>query len=790
MLEIRERRILIHGKPTLLLSGEVHYFRLDREDWEDRVVKARSCGCNVVASYIPWIIHEPTEGAFDLDGRTRPENDLGAFIDLCASYGLKFLARPGPFIMAEMKNEGIPYWVYEKHPDAVPVTWEGERARSKTLDILHAGYLECCRNWYRAVMPLLRSRLHPNGPVVAVQLDNEVGMLQWVNNQPDLTEDFLCRFSEWLTMRYSEAALAARYPIDIRDPASRAHNFRNPENPYALAFHNDYAAFSTHRIALYIAKLREFAESEGIRDVPFLVNIHGTGGGNGKTFPIGIAQLLESYTQAEGYLSGSDHYFGELQRDNAQDLYMINAFMEAVHRPEQPLTSLEFEVGTGDYGETGAVRQSGASADLKVKLSVVQGNRLLNYYLLSGGVNPKLAQPVGDGNDRVAFTGERHGFAAPISPEGAPTERYYDLAETNRTIGTLAPWLADMDEERDSLYLGFVPRYYRTDYHRPGPMRQFVDALEWIRDPLQTLTRAMLFAGYRFGARNLESGALDPADTPALAVVLARYADRRLQTNLADYVRNGGRLIVYGDFPTMDTEGRPCLILADALGVVPIGPVEASGDYHLSVQGSGWAEGPEVRVWRAFEFADTEGSFAQLVGRTGVCGFQRSVGRGSAIVLTCNHPSHMRLFRSVFHRTIGPPQWSVGAPNDGVLVSSMANRSGERVLLLANLDHEPKPLSLTCGGNGLLPNVLLPARRTALLPLGLRVGSLRVVSSPRELASIIGHRIEFGTGLIGGEIELESHATLTVEGAMARREGTKWTLTPENDSTKVVVTMA
>ena len=29
----------------------------------------------------------------------------------------------------------------------------------------------------------------------------------------------------------------------------------------------------------------------------------------------------------------------------------MNAFMAAVHDAEQPLTSLEFEAGTGDYGE-------------------------------------------------------------------------------------------------------------------------------------------------------------------------------------------------------------------------------------------------------------------------------------------------------------------------------------------------------------------------------------------------------------------------------------------------------
>lgn len=51
-------------------------------------------------------------------------------------------------------------------------------------------------------------------------------------------------------------------------------------------------------------------------------------------------------------------------------------------------------------------------------MCIAQGNRLLNYYLFAGGRNYRLDERRGDGNDRIAATGERHGFAAPIDPEG------------------------------------------------------------------------------------------------------------------------------------------------------------------------------------------------------------------------------------------------------------------------------------------------------------------------------------------------------------------------------------
>ena len=128
-----------------------------------------------------------------------------------------------------------------------------------------------------------------------------------------------------------------------------------------------------------------------------MVNIHGTSEVGGGTFPIGISQLYESYTQAPGYLSGSDHYLGNLTLENFVDLYLIDAFMDAVHRPEQPLTSVEFEAGDGNYARDGGTRYDPSALDFKLRMSLAQGNRLINFYLFAGGINPKLEVPVGDG---------------------------------------------------------------------------------------------------------------------------------------------------------------------------------------------------------------------------------------------------------------------------------------------------------------------------------------------------------------------------------------------------------
>jgi beta-galactosidase len=83
MVELKDRCIFIDGKPQMIMSGEIHYFRLQKNEWQDRLNKLKEAGCNAVSSYIPWLCHEPIDGVIDLDGRTLPQLDVGSFIDLC-----------------------------------------------------------------------------------------------------------------------------------------------------------------------------------------------------------------------------------------------------------------------------------------------------------------------------------------------------------------------------------------------------------------------------------------------------------------------------------------------------------------------------------------------------------------------------------------------------------------------------------------------------------------------------------------------------------------------------------
>ena len=724
MVEVRERQIQIGGVPQLLISGEIHYFRLPRDQWEDRILKLKAAGGNSVASYIPWLCHELEDGTIDLTGRSRPELDLGAFIDLCARHDLWFFARPGPFVMAEMKNEGIPYRVYDDHPEVVPVGWDGAPAPARTVDYLAPAFLQAVRDWYGAVMPMLAKRLQPaHGNVIAVQLDNEVGMLSWVTNTPDLTDFVLADFRQWLEARHGAGVVMSRYGL----AADFANNVRSPSSAVAGDLMRDLGWYMRDRFARYIATLREIAEEFGISGVPYIVNIHGTESGGGAPFPIGISQLYESYTQAPGYLAGSDHYLGDLTGANACDFYLMNAFMAAVNRPEQPLTSVEFEAGEGDYGGSLGVRLDPSAADFKLRMAIAQGNRLINYYLFTGGYNYRLDRETGDGNDRISFTGERHGINAPISPEGEINFTLPRLARTNRMLLALAPDLAVAEEEHDDLAVGFIPDYWMTEsvYRGNEVMPEIEEALRRVRfgGPGKGTARVLQHLTYRYSAIDLQNAPLEVATTPVLVLNAARFMAAEVQRKVVDWLESGGRLLLHGEVPRFDMTGAPCTVLQSALGLEPAGERQSTHRYFLSVEAAGWlARQPDLRAGWAQTFRPNDDVLLRIYGADEACAFDIRVGAGRAIVLTADIPADLDLFRKMLAELGVQPGLTHDHHLRGIFLTSARTSGGTRFVHALNLDGVDKEIYLRDRGAPLMEgrSVMLRRRDGVMLPLNLR----------------------------------------------------------------------
>jgi beta-galactosidase len=85
----------IGGQAAFLVSGEFHYFRVPKADWKRRMSLLKEAGGNAIATYVPWGLHEPTEGQFVFSGQGGIL-DLEEFLETAREAGLYVIARPGP----------------------------------------------------------------------------------------------------------------------------------------------------------------------------------------------------------------------------------------------------------------------------------------------------------------------------------------------------------------------------------------------------------------------------------------------------------------------------------------------------------------------------------------------------------------------------------------------------------------------------------------------------------------------------------------------------------------------
>ena len=100
-------QFLMDGKPYQIISGEMHYPRIPREYWRDRLRKAHAMGLNTITTYVFWNVHEPRPGVFDFCG----QNDIAEYIREAQTEGLNVILRPGPYVCAEWELGGYPSWL-------------------------------------------------------------------------------------------------------------------------------------------------------------------------------------------------------------------------------------------------------------------------------------------------------------------------------------------------------------------------------------------------------------------------------------------------------------------------------------------------------------------------------------------------------------------------------------------------------------------------------------------------------------------------------------------------------
>ncbi len=156
--EIKEGNFYLDEQPIQLICGEMHYPRIPKEYWRDRMKRAKAMGINTVSAYVFWNYHERQPGVFDFEGQA----DIKRFIQIAQEEGLFVILRPGPYVCAEWDFGGYPSWLLKE---------EGMVYRSND-----ERFLQACQNYIQRLGEELSDlTLSNGGPILMVQVENEYG---------------------------------------------------------------------------------------------------------------------------------------------------------------------------------------------------------------------------------------------------------------------------------------------------------------------------------------------------------------------------------------------------------------------------------------------------------------------------------------------------------------------------------------------------------------------------------------------------------------------------------------
>lgn len=151
--------LIIDGKRTFIKSGAFHYFRTPGEEMAyDRFLKMKAGGYNAVDIYFNWNYHSKKQGEYDFSGI----KDVRKVLKAAKEVGLFVIARPGPFINAEVNAGGLPFWLL-KMEDVTP------RNRVGTVYKYSEKYMQYIAEWYDNIIPIIKEFDN----VILFQIENE-----------------------------------------------------------------------------------------------------------------------------------------------------------------------------------------------------------------------------------------------------------------------------------------------------------------------------------------------------------------------------------------------------------------------------------------------------------------------------------------------------------------------------------------------------------------------------------------------------------------------------------------
>jgi beta-galactosidase len=552
--------VLPTGDRLPALSGTIHYWRLERALWPAILESVCELGFRMIETYVPWNVHEVDEGCYDW-GEKDPAKNLDAFLTCAESMGLHVVLRPGPHFNAELNGFGFPRRVL-LNPAVQARTADGTTALFPYMIEpfpvpSYASEAFCAKvsGWLDAAFGIMNRHLYPNGCVVALQVDNEIGyFFRTPVFDLDYAPDSIALYRRWLESRYGDVAdlnhvygTAYEAFAEVQPPRRfAAQHFSD------LPFFADWAAYREYYLVAALSRLAAMFRERWSEPVPLFHNFSGVPPVT-SAMPYGTPYHIPAVEQTIE-VCGVDMY---LDRESYTLLKrQVQCVVGTSRLPSVP------EFGSGVWPWIRPLLPQDESFTLPSLF--MHGIKWANLYMLV---------------ERDRWTG------SPITSSNRKRSEYCECFEQwNDLLESVDITSFDKDTPVALLTHRDCDRVAAASALFVPPTRLFLapnDPEMYLNEDSFGLSHPVALAyhrqweawyedltqgGYSFDLPDSECSIERFNQYRALALPCYEFLSRPVQERLAAYVRGGGILLIGPMLPHLDERMQPCEILADVAG--------------------------------------------------------------------------------------------------------------------------------------------------------------------------------------------------------------------------------
>jgi len=657
--------------PALALGTAWYPEQWPEERWEKDLSLMEAAHMDVVrVTEFAWSSLEPAEGKFEFEWLDR---------------AIAQAARHHIWVVLGTPSAAPPAWLTARYPDVLRVNEDGRReehGERQQFSFSSPRY----RLLARRIAEQLALRYGHNPDVIGWQIDNEIG-------PPSFDEETRKQFHSWLQRRYGDIAAlnrnwATQYWSQSYDDFAEVPMHSRNENPGLLL---DWKRFVTDTWASYldnqIEVIRQHAEPR---------------------------QFITTNTMR--WNAGFDHYLVH----RSLDLAAWDEYVPDGHYDWQSYAA-EHDLVRGYKGQNFWLMETQPGF---VNWSAV------NRALEPGQVREIAWQAVGHGADAVLYwqwrsapNGQEQYHGTLLGADGTPVPVYTEVQKIGAELARVGSALSGTTPHSRVALLHSYESRWAIDFQRQHKDFDPVAELDAFYRPLELQAQSVDVIS---AEAPLRPYALVVA--PALNILSAALAE-----HLADYVRNGGHLVLGPRSGMKDPYNalwpqRQPGPLASLLGgrveqfYALDRPVSLAGELGAG-QASVWAETLEVQAPDAKVLMSYSPGQGWLGGKPAI--LQRQVGKGTLTYIGAwlDGPLLARVAaRLLDEARVGPLVPALAAPSDVEICERAGN--GKRVWVLINHGGAPQTVTLPAParsflvGSGSGNQVQLAAHDVSVVDLG------------------------------------------------------------------------